>query len=107
MQRGDSTSSTRNVANTYLLFVLQNFPAVKLAVEYLFIKTSSLIFRFHQIHSLHLFSFLFLQGFKCPECQSGFIEEMESQPQNSYSDESSDEGDVEMVASIGEVSSIN
>jgi hypothetical protein len=44
-----------------------------------------------------------LKGFKCPECQSGFIEEMESQPQNSYSDDSSDDGDVEMVASIGEV----
>lgn len=28
---------------------------------------------------------------------------MESQPQNSYSDDSSDDGDVEMVASIGEV----
>jgi len=44
-----------------------------------------------------------LQGFKCPRCNSGFIEELELQPQNSFSDESSDGDDVEMVTSIGEV----
>jgi len=47
-----------------------------------------------------------LPGFKCPRCNSGFIEELELQPQNSFSDESSDGGDgddVEMVTSIGEL----
>jgi len=44
-----------------------------------------------------------LPGFKCPRCNSGFIEELELQPQNSFSDESSDGDDVEMVTSIGEL----
>ena len=48
----------------------------------------------------------FRQGFKCPRCNSGFIEEMELPPQQSFSDESSDEGDAEMVTSIGEVRSL-
>ena len=53
-----------------------------------------------------LFLILFLQDFKCPRCNSGFIEEMELPPQQSFSDESSDEGDAEMVTSIGEVRSL-
>ncbi|XP_046635129.1 E3 ubiquitin-protein ligase RNF115-like [Daphnia pulicaria] len=44
-----------------------------------------------------------LPGFKCPRCNSGFIEEMELPTQQSFSDESSDEGDAEMVTSIGEL----
>lgn len=44
-----------------------------------------------------------LPGFKCPRCNSGFIEELELLPQNSFSDESSDGDDVEMVTSIGEL----
>lgn len=50
-----------------------------------------------------------LPGFKCPRCNSGFIEELElqpaaaQQPSSPLSDDSSDDGDVEMVTSIGEL----
>ena len=45
---------------------------------------------------IEMFVLPLLQGFKCPRCDSGFIEEMGPPPlQPSSSDESSDEGDEE------------
>ena len=52
-----------------------------------------------------LFLILFLQDFKCPRCNSGFIEEMELPQQQSFSDQSNEEEHAE-VDTIREVSSL-